>query len=61
MDVTIRTALKIISTLPDKTWRKSYWISVVQEEIDGYKAVGLYNQATLLEKELNDAIQQEVS
>jgi hypothetical protein len=65
METTIESALKIISNPSVSEWRKSYWIKVVRNEIAGYKAVNLYNQASLLEKRLNavtsSAVQQETS
>jgi len=53
MDTTVEVALKIIQSPQVSDWRKKYWIQKVKEEIDGYKAVNLYNTATLLEKQLN--------
>jgi hypothetical protein len=65
METTIETALKIISNPSVAEWRKKYWVKVVRDEIAGYKAISLYNQATLLEKRLNaitsSTIQQETS
>jgi hypothetical protein len=56
MDVTIDTALKIISNPSVSAWRKVYWTKLVKDEVSGYRVAKLYSQAEMLEKRLNSVL-----
>jgi hypothetical protein len=55
MDNTMECAINIISNPATSNWRKCYWINVVTDEISGFRAVGLNEQAELLENQLKVA------
>lgn len=60
MDITMQTALKIISDKTISDWRRRYWVQRVKDEVAGYRLVKLDCRATLLEKQLNSIISNKI-